>query len=56
MAALGHKGKFLRLVQGLILGATAKIHINGPFSAPIRLLRGVRQGDPLSPLLFAIST
>jgi hypothetical protein len=56
MKTIGLKGKFLALVQGLVTGSTAKIHINGLFSEPIPLLRGVRQGDPLAPLLFALST
>jgi hypothetical protein len=56
MKKIGLKGKFLALIQGLVSGATAKIHINGLFSEPIPLLRGVRQGDPLAPLLFAVST
>jgi hypothetical protein len=56
MKTIGVKGQFLALVQGLVIGATAKIHINGLFSEPIPLLRGVRQGDPLAPLLFALST
>lgn len=34
----------------------SKLHINGLRSEAILLGRGVRQGYPLSPLLFAIST
>jgi hypothetical protein len=56
MEKLGLKGKILALVKGLVIGSTAKIHINGLFSLPIPILRGVRQGDPLAPLLFAILT
>jgi hypothetical protein len=56
MTKLGLSGKFLNLTKALFYGATAKIHINGLFSKPIPMRRGVRQGDPLAPLLFAIST
>jgi hypothetical protein len=56
MEKLGITGKYLALVKGLVTGATAKIHINGIFSTAIPILRGVRQGDPLAPLLFAIYT
>jgi exonuclease III len=53
---VGLGGHFLKLVQGLVLGATAKVHINGLFTEEIPICRGVRQGDPLAPLLFAIAT
>jgi hypothetical protein len=56
MEKLGITGKYLALLKGLVTGATAKIHINGMFFTAIPILRGVRQGDPLDPLLFAIST
>ncbi|KAL3693355.1 hypothetical protein R1sor_007006 [Riccia sorocarpa] len=41
---------------GLVQGATAKLHVGGSFSREIPLERGVRQGCPLAPLLFAIAT
>lgn len=53
---MGLGGKFLQLMQGLILGGSIKIHINGQFSTKIPLSRGVRQGCPLTPMLFAICT
>lgn len=36
--------------------AESKVHINSFFTKPIKLDRGVRQGCPLSSLLFVIST
>jgi hypothetical protein len=53
---LGLDGTFLCLVKGLIANATSKIHVNGMYSQPIEMQRGVRQGCPVSPLLFAIAT
>jgi hypothetical protein len=56
LKAIGLGGKFQQLVQGLVSNAEAWIHINGLFSEPIEIQRGVRQGDPLAPILFAIAT
>lgn len=44
------------LVKGLLDGAISKVHINGLFIEEIPVTRGVCQGDPLSPLLFVITT
>lgn len=55
LSEMGLGGIFLQLMKGLILGGTVKIHINGQFFEDIILSRGVCQGCPLSPLLFAIS-
>lgn len=53
---MGLGGKFLTLMKGLIIGGSVTIHINGQFSKPIPLERGVRQGCPLAPMLFALCT
>lgn len=53
---LGLEGTFLILVQGLLARAISKVHINGFFIEEIPITRGVRQGDPLTPLLFALTT
>lgn len=44
------------LIQGLTVGASSKVHTNGLFTDSFPLGRGVRQGCPLSPLLFALTT
>ncbi|KAL3697349.1 hypothetical protein R1sor_011425 [Riccia sorocarpa] len=56
MESMGFNAKFIQLVQGLVQGSDAKIHINGQFSEEIQIERGVKQGCPLAPLLFALST
>ncbi|KAL3701937.1 hypothetical protein R1sor_019959 [Riccia sorocarpa] len=56
MEAMGFHKKFIALNQGLVQGSRSKIHVNGHFSEDIPIERGVKQGCPLAPLLFAIST
>lgn len=56
LRAIGLGGTFLRLVQGLLSQAVPKVHVNGYFTEEFKVARGVRQGCPLSPLIFALST
>lgn len=44
------------LLQGMIYDAKVKVHVNGLLTQSFPLERGVRQGDPMPPLLFALST
>ena len=46
--------KLVRLLRAMMNESFGTLHINGVASAPIRLSKGVPQGDPLSCLLFAI--
>ncbi len=46
---------FIHLVQSLYKHANTSIMINGILSRPYRIYRGVRQGDPLSCLLFDLA-
>ncbi|KAL3694943.1 hypothetical protein R1sor_008594 [Riccia sorocarpa] len=48
--------KFTELVMGLLTRGTAKVHINGLFTGEIEVGRGVRQGCPIAPFLFALCT
>lgn len=54
--AMGYHPHLIKLVKGLVENAKLKVHINGHFTELISLERGVRQGCPMSSLLFAIST
>ncbi|KAL3675236.1 hypothetical protein R1sor_025184 [Riccia sorocarpa] len=56
MSMMGFGDKFINLVFGLMNNGTAKVHVNGLFTDSIQLGRGVRQGCPIAPMLFAIST
>lgn len=53
---MGLGGRFLKLMQGLIIGGLVKIHINEKFLEYIPLEMGVLHGCPLAPMLFAIYT
>ncbi len=46
---------FIRLVQSLYEHAVTSVMVNGTLSRPYRIYRGVRQGDPLSCLLFDLA-
>lgn len=44
----------ITLIQGLVCDAKAKVHVNGLFARSSPLERGVRQGDRMFSLLFAL--
>ena len=46
---------FIKTVKALYRHAYTSVAINGVFSTPFRVTRGVRQGDPLSCLLFDLA-
>ena len=50
----GFGPSFCRWISTLYSGANMRIILNDRLTAPIPLLRGVRQGDPLSPLLYVM--
>jgi hypothetical protein len=54
LEAYGLGPRFQKWAQDTFLNAEACLLINGWLSAPFPILSGVRQGDPLSPSLFAM--
>ncbi len=51
----GIPASFIKLTQSLYTNATTSVMINGVLSKAYRVYRGVRQGDPLSCLLFDLA-
>ena len=50
----GFGGKWISRVVSLLSTSTTKIIVNGELTEDISHMRGLRQGDPLSPLLFVL--
>ena len=55
MEKAGFPVYFRRAVRTITAEGIARVRIGNYFSEPLRIERGVRQGCPLSPLLFAIA-
>ena len=55
MQRYGIKGKFLSWIKLIYADPQAMVLTNGLTSQPFHLLRGTRQGCPLSPLLFTLA-
>nr|BAC82590.1 reverse transcriptase [Ciona intestinalis] len=51
-ARLGLPPPLITYISNLYPNCSTKLKVNGKISKPIEVRRGVRQGDPLSPLLF----
>jgi hypothetical protein len=54
MAKLGFPTRWRDWIATLLFTSSSRILLNGVPSAPIKHGRGLRQGDPLSPLLFVL--
>ncbi|KAL3683131.1 hypothetical protein R1sor_001153 [Riccia sorocarpa] len=56
LSAMGMAEDLVERIRGLVIGGTSEVHINGCFTEDFKIGRGVRQGCPLAPLLFAMTT
>ncbi|KAL3679581.1 hypothetical protein R1sor_022537 [Riccia sorocarpa] len=56
LAAMNIDPHFIMLLKGLVTQGSSKVHINGWYTEEINLNRGVRQGCPVAPYLFVLST
>ena len=56
LAKMGFGPRVSQVIKTLGRGADSVISINGFLTDPISIQRSVRQGCPLSPLLFAVAT
>ena len=43
---------YITILEDTYTGGTARVHMDSQVSEEISVLRGVRQGDPVSPKLF----
>ena len=50
--SLGINEIYITILEDTYTGATARVHMDSQASEEIPILRGVRQGDPISPKLF----
>ena len=53
--AMGLCPDLISLIQDMVYECHTRVHINSAYSRPYTLSRGVRQGDPLSCLLYAFN-
>lgn len=55
MSALQIPASFISTICALFFNTRIRVNVNGYLTDPVRQERGLRQGDPLSPLLFNIA-
>ena len=54
LRAMGFHNQFIRLLKSLYKDCTARVLVNGHETNKVQVWSGVKQGCPLSPLLFAL--
>ena len=54
MAAFGFGSNFIDWIRVVYANASTKVKVNGHYTNPIFLKRGLRQGCPLSPTLYVL--
>lgn len=54
LSCYGFPRPFINLIQAMTLGSHARVFLNGWLSSNFPLKRGLRQGSPLAPSLFAL--
>ena len=52
MRSIGINETYITILENTYAGATARVHTDDQVSEEIPTLRGMRQGDPISPKLF----
>ena len=45
-------GKYIRLIKNIYKDSSARVHLESTTTNAFKILKGVRQGDPISPKLF----
>ena len=55
LRAMGLPADLIHLISDILVNCRTRVHINGGYSGFFSLRRGVRQGDPLSCLLYNFS-
>ena len=52
LRSIGINETYITILEDIYTGATARVHMDSQVPEEIPILRGVRQGDPISPKLF----
>ena len=50
----GVQGKIMDTIKSMFEKVCVRVKVDGKYSEPFRVLQGVKQGDPISPLLFGL--
>ncbi|KAG1253599.1 hypothetical protein G6F68_011260 [Rhizopus microsporus] len=51
----GFPEQFVQSITSLFYGTSMRVNVNGHLTLPVTLRRGLRQGDPISPILFNLA-